>query len=334
LEPEAEEIKRREFNPDIEPPELRTVYALQGVTISTPANLMAITAQAKGGKTAALGAMIASTFPHIPTADLLGFASKNPKNLGVVSFDSEQSPDDFWFCCNRPTKRAGLAQKPEWFRAFTISGLGCRQAREFVTETLKMVADEHGGLHSIIIDGIADLATDPNDAEESNALVAEYHGTAIHYDCPIIGVIHLNPGTEKSRGHLGSQLERKAETNLCLEKDAEEITTSDATKNRRAGIPKSKGPRFCFRTEAGMHVSVESKADAKENEDRQVLSDVVETLFSERPSMSRKDLELNLQKRLKCSPSTAYRNAGQLLQFGFIKKSVAGLYVRANQLGI
>jgi hypothetical protein len=34
----------------------------------------------------------------------------------------------------------------------------------------------------------------------------------------IVGVIHFNPGGEKTRGHLGSQLERKAETNLRLDK--------------------------------------------------------------------------------------------------------------------
>jgi hypothetical protein len=73
--------------------------------------------------------------------------------------------------------------------------------------------------------------------------------------CPIDGVIHFNPGTEKVRGHLGSQMERKAETNLTLEKSSDEVTRIYSLKNRRAGIPKWGGPCFKYDPERQMHVT-------------------------------------------------------------------------------
>ena len=71
-----------------------------------------------------------------------------------------------------------------------------------------------GRLHSVIIDGIGDLVTNPNSEEECFPLIMKLHGFSEMYHCPIVVVLHLNPSVkeDKSRGHLGSQLERKAQT--------------------------------------------------------------------------------------------------------------------------
>ena len=45
-----------------------------------------------------------------------------------------------------------------------------------------------------MIDGVGDLAIDVNDTAESNGLVAELHALAIRFDCPIVCVLHENPG--------------------------------------------------------------------------------------------------------------------------------------------
>jgi len=193
-------LQEREFNPHLEPPPLRPIYTLASIPISTPANLTTITSAIKTGKSAVIGAMAAAAMPHSKDADLLGFSSSNPKDLGLLWFDSEQSPDDFWHCIYRALRRAGLKEPPPWLHAYCLTGLGCKRAWECVTEATKTAAEQHGGLHSTLIDGFADLVADVNDPEESNAFVAELHDMAIKHDCPIIGVIHFNPGSEKSRG--------------------------------------------------------------------------------------------------------------------------------------
>ena len=198
-----------------------------------------------------------------------------------------------------------------------------------VTEATKAGAEQHGGVHSVLIDGIADLVADVNDPGECNAFVAELHDTAIKHDCPIVGVIHFNPGSEKSRGHLGSQVERKAETNLALEKDADETTVIYSTKNRRAGIPKSHGPRFRFSVEAGMHITIESRQSAKDAERRETLLALAQDVFADRPSMRYSDLQTTVKKLLTVSDRTAERKVAEMRRLTVIKPSVAGLFVIA-----
>jgi hypothetical protein len=321
-----ERLSALEFKPGIEPPPLRTIYTLAGQTIATPGNIVTITSAIKTGKTAVIGAMVASTFPHSIDADLLGFKSCNPKDHAVLRFDSEQSPDDSWHCNHQSLRRAGLTDPPAWFHAYRLTGLGYKRAWECIVEAIHIAIETHGGIHSMLVDGVADLVSDVNDAGESNAFVATVHGMAIKNDCPIIGVIHFNPGSDKSRGHLGSQLERKAETNLALEKDSEEVTVIYSTKNRRAGIPKSIGPRFRYSAEAGMHVSVESQQQAKDECDRQQLTELAQDIFGQRPAMRYSEIQPTVKKALTVSDRTAERKVMRMRELGIIKRSVAGLY--------
>jgi len=70
----------------------------------------------------------------------------------------------------------------------------------------------------LIIDGIADLVSDVNNIEESNACVQKLMEWSAKYDVHIINVIHQNFGSTKlGTGHLGSFLEKKAETVIQLE---------------------------------------------------------------------------------------------------------------------
>jgi hypothetical protein len=324
-------LQEREFNPRIEPPPLRPIYTLAGIPIATPGNLGTITSAIKTGKSAVIGAMAAAAMTHSEDADLLGFSSSNPKGMALLWFDSEQSPDDFWHGVYRALKRAGLREPPPWLHAYCLTGLGCKRAWECVQEATKAAADMHGGIHSNLIDGYADLIADVNDAAESNAFVAELHDMAIQQDCPIIGVIHFNPGSEKSRGHLGSQVERKAETNLALEKDAKEITVIYSTKNRRAGIPKSHGPRFAFSQEAGMHITVESRQSAKDGERRETLLALAEDAFGDHHAMRYSDLISTVIKSMSVSVRQAQRKVGEMVRLTVISKSVGGLYVIAKQ---
>jgi hypothetical protein len=322
----GELLKLRKYNPAIIPPPLRPIYTLAGIPISTPANLATITSAVKTGKSAVIGAMAAAPMSHREDADLLGFGSSNPKDMALLWFDSEQSPDDFWHCVYRALKRAGLQNPPPWLHAYCLTGLGYRRAWECVTEATKAAADLHGGIHSTLIDGFADLVADVNDPGESNAFVAELHDMAIQLDCPIIGVIHFNPGGEKSRGHLGSQVERKAETNLALEKDTDETTVIYSTKNRRAGIPKHLGPRFAFNPEAGMHVTVASRQSVKDAERREALLSLAEDVFADRPAMRYSDIKSTVMTVARCKDRQAEKKVAAMKRLTVIKTSVAGLY--------
>jgi phage/plasmid primase-like uncharacterized protein len=269
-------LSEREFNPSARPPPEEPIFKLKDITIATPENISTTTAAIKSGKSAAIESMAASTFAA-QDCDTLSFASANPDGKALLHFDSEQSPADHWHHVDRIIRRAHAGQKPTWLKSYCLTGLTFKQCQECVWEAVRIAAEEFPGILAVLIDGYADLVSDVNDSAESNDLVARIHGLAIQYHCHISGIIHLNPGSEKSRGHLGSQLERKAETNLQMEKDkAEESSIIFSTKNRRAGIPKSLGIAFQWDEDSKMHVSCDPPSHPKSKMGRpSILSQIL-----------------------------------------------------------
>ena len=69
----------------------------------------------------------------------------------------------------------------------------------------------------VIIDGIADLMLDSNDLKESSNVVQYLMRWTQELNIHIVTAIHSNWNSEKPTGHLGSFLEKKAETQISLE---------------------------------------------------------------------------------------------------------------------
>jgi hypothetical protein len=259
----------RRITLDKEPPKPVTVYSLAGQQICTPGNLTVIAAQAKAGKTAVVGAMLAASLAVLSKdgsqgqRDLLGFTASSPGANAVVVFDTEQSPHDAWNLVHRGVCRAGITILPENFRCYALVDVSTNMRRQLLEAELKRSAAVCTGIHSVIIDGIADLCIDPNDSIEAFGLVEELVQLAVKYECSVIVVLHENPSkvdSGKTRGHLGSQLERKAESNLRVAKDGKGISTIYADRCRRASIPKDTGPRFAYDRSADMHTSLTTNA--------------------------------------------------------------------------
>ena len=258
------ELDALRFDPTAEPPEERTIYRLGDAVIATPGNIVGFTAQAKAGKTALLGAIIASSMQ--PAGDCLGVHSTNDSDGAVVVFDTEQSPRHFFDCITRALYRAGKPA-PGWLRAYHLKSKSVKQRRLWLAAELQRAGEVCGSVHSSVIDGLGDLCKNTNDQEEAVDLIQELGELAEKHRTVILCVLHENPGIADTgkggRGHLGSELERKAESNLRLQKDAAGVTTVFSERSRGAHIPKNRGPRFQWSDEKKMHVSVETVAAAK-----------------------------------------------------------------------
>ena len=280
--PLAASLAARRFNAANPPAQPRPIYTLADATIATPGNIQAVSAQAKAGKTAFVGAMIAATMQ--PTGDTLGVSSSNPTAAAVVHFDTEQSPYDHHAVITQALGRAGC-EAPDWLRSYRLADVGIADRLGLLRFELAAAREKHGAIHSVFLDGVADLCHDPNDSAEAFALVGELHKLAIDFDTTIVCVLHENPGSEtgKTRGHLGSQLERKAETNLRLSKDGEAITTAFTERARHAHVPKDHGPRFAWNDEAAMHVSVQTTAATKTDAKRERLEELARQIFASVP---------------------------------------------------
>ena len=212
-------------NPPAEP---EPRFLIDRKSVCTPGNLSVLIAQAKSGKTAFIGAFMAAGMVaertregHEIAADIdtLGVEARAPAGRILLHIDTEQSRFDHAQTIRRAARRAGLERPPAWIKSASCAGWSSADLRKTLASVLRNYARKGQKLFAIILDGVADFCADVNDAEESNALVAELHAHAIAADCPILCVMHRNEGDKAdsaARGHLGKQLARKAETNLRM----------------------------------------------------------------------------------------------------------------------
>ena len=89
-----------------------------------------------------------------------------------------------------------------------------------IIQSLDKYHYQYGGVHLVVIDGIADLIKCANDEAESIAVVEELYRLAGIYKRVSLRYCISSP-TLKLRGHLGSELQRKAAAILSIEKDSD-----------------------------------------------------------------------------------------------------------------
>lgn len=272
-------LAARAFDIKNPPPPAEARFMMREQMIASPGNLQVISAKSKHGKSGAITGALAATFSQ--SGDTLGFLSTNPRDHAVIHFDTEQSPADHHRCILTAMVRVRAGKVPPWLRSYRIVDRPMRERFDLLEHELRVANKVHGGIHSVFIDGVADFIADPNDPEEAFAAVERLHRLAVQYNTAIFCVLHINPSSEngKTRGHLGSQLERKAETNLALEKDEHGITTIFTTNSRHASISKQDGPRFRWDVDKDMHVSCESMAETRQAENADKLIAIRDDVF-------------------------------------------------------
>ena len=134
-------------------------------------------------------------------------------NKSLIHIDTEQGK---WHC-QRVFKRVHSmcdSDFSEFYHTFGLRTINFSQRIEFIEYCIKYKFDNVGLL---IIDGVADLVSDVNNIEESNAIIQKIMELSAIYNIHIICVIHSNFGSEKMSGHLGSFIEKKCELQIQLE---------------------------------------------------------------------------------------------------------------------
>ncbi len=274
-------LKSRRAHPDNDVPIDVPVFSISNTPICHKGNLTLVEAQAKAGKTAYLEACLASTF-SLPGADCLGWQSSNPTGSAVLHFDTEQSKADHHAFIKRVHRRSQAAKYPDWLDSYTMVGLTIFEIIKAITIALERGRQEHGGIHSLIIDGAGDLVPCVNDTLASKEIVTWLMMIAAKYDIPVIVVLHLNPISSrgqiaKARGHLGTEIYRKCEHTLRLDKNADGITSVTSLTPRKAALLPDAAPCFRWSDKSAMHISTErpkSAAAAKDLELRELAAGV------------------------------------------------------------
>ena len=145
-------------------------------------------------------------------------------------------------------------------------------------------------------------------------------------------MLHENPSTKgdsKTRGHLGSQLERKAESNLRLVKSAE-ISTIFSEKCRSASLPQAHGAKFKWCDQAGMHVTVEADTPDRKREKECVMHLVpCQEVFAEAIGhLTYTELRKGIERVTGVKQTAAEKRITKWLDLGLIKQTEGKGYIR------
>ena len=205
------------------PPDIsKSVVAVNGVPLGTQDNLFCITGGEGTGKSNYVGAILAGALgeERLPIERTLGLEiTANPKGLAVLHYDTEQSEAQLHKNIGKTLRRVSLTAVPDFYHSLYLASLSRKDRLKLIRESMDLFHHRHGGIHLVVIDGIADLIRSANDETESIAIVDELYRLAGIYNTCIICVLHFVPNGIKLRGHIGSELQRKAAGILSIEKD-------------------------------------------------------------------------------------------------------------------
>ena len=211
-----------EIDYDNPPDASKSVVAVNGVPLGTQDNLFCITGGEGTGKSNYVAAILAGTLgtERLPAEKTLGLEiTPNPNGVAVLHYDTEQSEAQLHKNLGKTLQRASLKTVPEFYHSLYLASLSRKDRLKLIRESMDLFHHRHGGIHLVVIDGIADLIRSANDETESIAIVDELYRLAGIYNTCIICVLHFVPNGIKLRGHIGSELQRKAAGILSIEKD-------------------------------------------------------------------------------------------------------------------
>tara|TARA_R100000951_G_scaffold40665_1_gene34462 strand:+ start:452 stop:1294 length:843 start_codon:yes stop_codon:yes gene_type:complete len=182
------------------------------IALGTFGNLSVITAPPKTMKTFFVS-LLASAF--LSGSNIYGGQIKGHRKDGhLIHIDTEQGQWHAAKVFRRPLDMDSNIEQDK-YHTFALRTVGFKERLEFIEYYLSEKIDKPS---LVIIDGVADLLADVNNIEQSNDLVSNLMRISAQKNCHIINVIHQNYGSQKlGTGHLGSALEKKAETVIQLE---------------------------------------------------------------------------------------------------------------------
>jgi len=150
------------------------------------------------------------------------------KDKSAYHFDTEQGK---WHCQRGFRRVSDMADTMDDYHTYSLRTIGYKQRLGFIEYVLSNAKEDSIGL--VVIDGIADLVSDVNDITECNLCVQKLMEWSAKYKCHIITIIHSNHNSTKPTGHLGSFLEKKAETQISLNREEDSKVVNVSCKRSR-----------------------------------------------------------------------------------------------------
>lgn len=191
---------------------LRPIIEQNGMMIASLGNISAVVGAAKSKKTFLCTALVGGLLAE------RGDFGITPRLAKVLWVDTEQSELHVRKVCERIHRLAGWDERRNcgMLHTLTLREVDPKSRAEILYMAIELYRPQ-----LVIVDGISDLMYNTNDIEESDRIVGELMAISTDLNCHILCVLHTNPNSDKARGHIGSTLQRKAETVIFVHKVGE-----------------------------------------------------------------------------------------------------------------
>lgn len=184
--------------------------------LMTLGNFSIITGKSKAKKTFLLKKIIATLGTNAADRDNKFCASLPENKTAILHFDTEQSNYDVWKAAADIHTIAGNMPNVGTFKLRDRKPI---ERLEIIKHAIDKFRDSIG---VVIIDGIADLVNSINSEDEANEILHKFMKWTVDYNIHIIGVLHQNKGNDFATGWIGTQILKKAELVIGVEKAKED----------------------------------------------------------------------------------------------------------------
>nr|WP_314692913.1 bifunctional DNA primase/helicase [uncultured Prevotella sp.] len=313
----------------------KSIVAVNGVPLGTQDNLLCITGGEGTGKSNYVAAILTGTLgtERLPAERTLGLEiTPNPNGLAVLHYDTEQSEAQLHKNLGKTLQRASLKKVPKFYHSLYLASLSRKDRLKLIRESMDLFYHKHGGIHLVVIDGIADLIRSANDETESIAIVDELYRLAGIYNTCIICVLHFVPNGIKLRGHIGSELQRKAAGILSIEKDDNpEYSVVKALKVRDGSPLDVPMMLFGWDKAEDMHVyrGEKSKEDKEKRKTDELIAVVKET-FRNSFKLTYQELCEVLMRKMEIKDRTAKKYIAYMKEQHILIQDTSGNYQKGE----
>ena len=191
------------------------ILKVQGSVIGTLGNFSASIGKAKSKKTFNVSAIVAAALKN---GTVLRYVAELPEEKRKILYvDTEQSHYHCLKVMKRILRLAGLPddRDNEHLEFLALRKYTPEQRIRIVEQAIYNTPD----IGLVIIDGIRDMVYDINSPGESTRIISKLMQWTDDRQIHIHTILHQNKGDENARGHIGTELNNKAETVLLVEKD-------------------------------------------------------------------------------------------------------------------
>ena len=202
---------------DIPPPEIaweiRNDNSEEFNILGTHGNFSLVKGKAKSKKSFFINMAISAAVGEGLLQNKLRSPLKDDFNQ-ILYFDTEQSKYHVQKAVKRVCKQINV-EIPS-----NLDTYGLRTSSP--SERLKLIEyaiENTPNLGFVVIDGVRDLITSINDEAEASNMASKLLKWTEEHNIHIVVVLHENPGSDKARGHIGTELTNKAETVIAVEVD-------------------------------------------------------------------------------------------------------------------